>query len=70
MMKTTVGRLIHAANSLLQRILSAIEMGAWKKAERAIDDMPAVLDALKEEIKTEREKEDIAAERNNKGDAT
>ena len=58
MMKTLAGRLARAAVSIMQRILSGIEMGSWKKAEKAIDEMPTVMAALKEEIEVQRKKED------------
>lgn len=41
----------------MQRILSAVEAGAWKKAGNAIDEMPKVMDALKKEVEAERKKE-------------
>lgn len=57
MMKTAAGRLVHAVISIVQRILSAVEVGAWKKADKAIDEMPKVMAALKKEVEAERKKD-------------
>lgn len=56
-METLVGRLVRHAVSIMQRILSGIELRSWEKAEKAAEEMPAAIDALKKEIAVQKEED-------------